>query len=89
MFGQLKDLYNLQKQAREMQNELKAQLVEGSSQDKKIVITINGNYELQKVSVDPSSDLTPAEIESHVSQAFNDAASKLKDILVNKFKGLM
>ena len=41
MFGQMKDLYKMQKQAREMQKQMKKLKIKGKSDDEMIVISIN------------------------------------------------
>lgn len=89
MFGQLKDMYSLQKQAREMKKQLEAEEVTGSSKDETIKITINGSYEVKRVHVSPESQLTPDQIETNIQQAYNDANEQLRSILMEKFKGMM
>lgn len=89
MFGQLKDLYNLQKQAKEMKQQLESEEVTGTSKDGMVHITLNGSYELKKVKVEESAQLSPSQIEQSVTQAYDDANTKLKSILMEKFKGMM
>ena len=89
MFGQIKDLYNLQKQAREMKKQLESEQIAGTSKDGTITLTLNGSYELVAVKVDESARLSPSQIEQGISQAYEDANSKLRAILAEKFKGMM
>ncbi len=89
MFGQMKDMYNLQKQAREMQKQLEAEQLTGASKDGHIKITINGSYELLNVRVSPEAQLSPSEIENGIKQAYNDANSQIKTVLTEKFKGMI
>jgi DNA-binding protein YbaB len=89
MFGQLKDMYNLQKQAREMKKQLESEQITGTSKDGLIQLTINGSYELLSVKVSPEAQLSPADIEKGVKQAYEDANSRIKSILMEKFKGMM
>lgn len=89
MFGQMKDLYNIQKQAREMKKQLEAEAVTGTSKDGSIKMTINGSYELLSVKISPDAQLSPAGLEQGVTQAFNDASAQIKSILMEKFKGMM
>jgi DNA-binding protein YbaB len=89
MFGQLKDMYNLQKQAREMKKQLESEEVTGSSKDGMIHITINGSYDLKDVKVSEAAQLSPSQIEQDIRQAYDDANSRLKSILMEKFKGMM
>ncbi len=89
MFGQMKDMYNLQKQAREMKKQLESEEVTGNSKDGNLSITINGSYELKRVKVAESAQLSPSQIEDAIKQAYEDANSHLKSILMEKFKGMM
>jgi DNA-binding protein YbaB len=89
MFGQMKDLYNLQKQAREMKKQLEAEQITGTSDDGQIHITINGSYELVGVKVEENAQLSPSQIESSIKQAYQQANSELRSILAEKFKGMM
>jgi DNA-binding protein YbaB len=89
MFGQMKDLYNMQKQAREMKKQLEAEQITGSSKDGAIQLTINGSYDLLSVKVNQDSQLSPSQIEAGIRQAYEDANSQLKAALMEKFKGMM
>jgi DNA-binding protein YbaB len=89
MFGQLKDMYNLQKQAREMKKQLEAEEITGTSKDGLVHITINGSYDLRNVRVNEEAQLSPSQIEQDIKQAYEDANSRIKSILMEKFKGMM
>jgi DNA-binding protein YbaB len=89
MFGQLKDMYNLQKQAREMKKQLEAEEITGVSKDGMLNLTINGSYELVRVHVKEEAQLSPSQIEQNIRQAYDDANSRLRQILTEKFKGMM
>ncbi|MBI2355775.1 MAG: YbaB/EbfC family nucleoid-associated protein [Candidatus Doudnabacteria bacterium] len=89
MFDQLKDLYNLRKQADEMQRQLAQELVTGKSVDGTFTVTLNGNHELVEVNVSPDIDLNQPEIAKNIKQAFDDAQEQLKHLLSKKFQGMM
>lgn len=89
MFGQLKDLYNLQKQAREMKKQLEAEEVTGTSKDETVQITLNGSYDLISVQVSPDAQLSPSQIEQNIKQAYQQANDEIKSMLMEKFKGMM
>lgn len=89
MFNQLKDLYNLRKQASEMQKMLAAERVVGKSNDGSFSITLNGNHELVEVNVAPTIDLHQPEIAKNIKEAFDDAQLKLKSLLAQKFQGML
>lgn len=82
-------MYNLQKQAREMKKQLEAEEITGTSKDGLLNLTINGSYELIRVNVDENAQLSPSQIEQDIRQAYDDANSALKAILMEKFKGMM
>jgi DNA-binding protein YbaB len=89
MFGQIKDIYNMQKQAREIKKQLEAEQITGHSKDGSIHITINGSYELIQIKVNEEAHLTPSQIENGVRQAYGEANSQIKSILMEKFKGMI
>ena len=89
MFGQLKDLYNLRKQAAEMQKMLAQERITGTSQDGSFSVTLNGNHELIEVNVLPNLKLNHPEIAKNIKQAFDDAQEKLKSLLTQKFQGII
>jgi DNA-binding protein YbaB len=89
MFGQLKDLYNLQKQAKDMKQQLESEQITGSSKDGQLHVTLNGSYELLNVKVEESAQLSPTQIEQNIKQAYDDANAKIKNVLMEKFKGMM
>jgi DNA-binding YbaB/EbfC family protein len=53
-FGQMKELYKLQKEARKMQKEMKKLSVEGYSKDEKVRIVLNGLQEIEDIEIDES-----------------------------------
>jgi DNA-binding protein YbaB len=89
MLDQLKDLYNLRKQAQEMQKMLANERVTGSSRDGSFSLTLNGNHELTEVNVSPNIDLHQPEIAKNIKEAFEDAQSKLKSLIAQKFQGML
>jgi DNA-binding protein YbaB len=88
MFDQLKDLYNLRKQAQELQSQLAGQRFTGSSKDSTIQIVMDGNHNLLDVIILPNAQMTPQNIKNGVLEAFNDAQNRLKSVLLDKFKGM-
>jgi DNA-binding protein YbaB len=89
MFDQLKDLYNLRKEAAELQKQMQEVRVIGTSADNTFAITLNGNYELLKVDISPDVDLHQPEIAKNIKEAYDDASGKLKRLLAEKFQGMM
>jgi DNA-binding protein YbaB len=89
MFNQIKDLYNLRKQAGEMQKQMANESVTGTSADGSVIITLNGNQEMTQVKISEDSDPTIQEMEHNIRQAYNDAQSKMKNLMMEKFKGMV
>lgn len=89
MFDQIKDLYNLKKQAQEMQKQMEKERVSGSSNDGAFTITINGSNEVVEVIVSTETSFDHTRIEKNIKEAFTDAQAKLKSVMMEKFKGMM
>ncbi len=87
MFGQLKDLYNLKKQAEELQKQLGNEKFTGTSGA--VTITINGNQELLDVQVSSSENLDASKLSRDFKSAFNEAQSQMKKVLADKFRGMV
>jgi DNA-binding protein YbaB len=96
MFDQIKDLYKLQKEAKEMQKKMKQIMVEGYSDDEDVKIKMNGLQEIESIDIDDElmvvenkKDLVKALI-----QAMKDAQKRLqkemaKDMDVSQIKSML
>lgn len=89
MFGQLKDLYNLRKQAQELQKQLENEKVIGTSNDGLVTVTINGNHEVLDVKIHSERELNSSKLESAFKNAHKNALDELKSNLSKKFAGMM
>ncbi len=87
MFGQLKDLYNLRKQAQELQKQLENEKITASSSDNLVTLTINGSHELIEVKI--NQDSSKEQIANAFRDAYNKAQNDLKSILASKFQGML
>ena len=87
MFDQIKGLYNLKKQAEALQKQMSAEQITGSSRNGNIHLTLNGNHELLKVDV--AENIAPNEVAKSIKEAYDDASDKLKQMMAEKFKGMM
>ncbi|MEJ0021073.1 MAG: YbaB/EbfC family nucleoid-associated protein [Candidatus Doudnabacteria bacterium] len=85
----MKDLYNLRKQAQEIQKQMAFEQVTGSSKDGFFSVTLNGNHELIKVDISQEIDLHHPEIEKNIKEAHQEAQEKLKKLLAEKFQGML
>lgn len=89
MFDQLKDLYNLRKQAQEMDKQLSAERVEGVSSDGLVRIVINGKHDILEVEIADSDHYEKKALAEGFKQAFSKAQASMQKILMEKFKGMM
>lgn len=95
-FGQMGDLYKLQKEARQMQKQMKNISVSGFSKNEDVEVVIDGTQEIQEIGIedelmnpDKKKDLTKG-----IMQAMKDAQKKLqkemmKDMDMDKLKGML
>lgn len=87
MIDQAKMVMKLKKAQKELQKEL----VEVSAGDGAVIVQVNGELKLKKVSIDPEMvDLDDiGELERWVELAVRDAMSKAQELAAEKMKPLM
>lgn len=79
-FGQMKELYKLQKEARKMQKDMKKMRIEGISKDEKVKIIMNGLQNIEEIEIEDEL-LSPArksDLVNAVKQANKDAGKRLQ-----------
>lgn len=86
MFNKLKQINDLRKQAKEMQNALSEVVVVGQSAGGRVMVTVDGNQQAQGVQVTDASDI--ARLQQDIKDAMNDASKKLQKELVTKMQGM-
>lgn len=96
VFGQMKDLYKMQREAKKMQEQMRKVKVSGSSKDGMVRMYFNGAQELENVTVDDevlalesAEDLTNA-----IKEAYKDYQKKLqkelaKDVDIDQIRGML
>ena len=95
-FGKVGDLYKMQKEARAMQKQMKALIIDGESKSGDVVARINGTQELEDIDI-AEELLQPDKKErlvKEIKQALKAAQKKLqkemmKDMDMDKLKGMM
>jgi len=80
MFGKMKDMYQLKKQADEIKKQLAHETVEADKHGVKI--TMNGNQEVLSVEVNP--ELDKEKLEEALMDCFNDAIKKVQRVMATK-----
>ncbi|PJE64829.1 MAG: hypothetical protein COU90_01025 [Candidatus Ryanbacteria bacterium CG10_big_fil_rev_8_21_14_0_10_43_42] len=89
MFDKLKDVYQLQKQARAMQAALAKEEVTGMSRDSAFQVTVNGNQDVLRVNISDGADMSKEAVERNAKEAFSDALTKVKNIMAQKMQGML
>lgn len=89
MFQQMKDLYNMQKKAKQVQKELK--LIEIEAEEGGVIVVVNAAQEV--ISVNISDDVFKPEnkekIEKNIVIATTRAMEKAKKVAAEKMKPIM
>ena len=96
MFNQLKDIYKLQKEAREMQKKMKEVKITGISDDEDVKVYMNGLQEID--TIDIADDLMGLEnkkqLVKEIKEAMKDAQKRLqkelsKDMDISQLKNML
>jgi len=96
LFGQMKDLYKLQREAKEMQKKMKAIHITGYSDDENVKITVNGIQEVEEMDI--NDELLNVEKKKEliraIKEALKDSQKKLqkdmsKDMDIDKLKNML
>lgn len=90
-FGKVKDLYKLQKQAREIQKELKDTEIEAKSNDGWVTVVFNGEQHLTEVSLDANAlkAENKKELEKQILNTISQAISRSQALAAEKMKDVM
>jgi len=90
-FGKIKDLYKLQKQAREIQKELKDTETEARSNDGWVTVVFNGEQHLTELTLSEEA-LRPEnkqELEKQLQNTISQAISRSQALAAEKMKDVM
>ncbi len=89
--GQTMDQMKMLNQLRKAQKELKNEIVEIEAGDGAVVVQINGELKVKKVTIDPERiDLEDIhELERWIENCFRDGYAKAQEIATEKMKPLM
>jgi len=89
LFGQAKDMYKLQKQAKKIKEELKKLHIEAEAEG--VVVVINGEQEVVEVRV--SEEMMKPEnqvkLQNTLLSVFNKAIKKSQEVAAEKMRGMM
>ena len=89
MFGQVRDIYKLQKQAKQIKKELANIHVEAETEG--VLVTVNGEMEVISVKIpeEMKSPENAEKLEIALVSAANKAIKKAQEIAAEKMKGVM
>lgn len=95
-FENMKEIYKLQKEARQMQKKLKEQKITGESKDGKVTVYMNAAQEYESIDIDDSlmsPDMKDL-LEKDIEQAFSDYQKNLqkhlkKSMSMDDIKGML
>lgn len=88
MFGKIKDLYNLQKQAKQMKAELQKIHIEAEIEDVKV--TMNGEMDIVNIDIQESAMAAGhIKLANNLKEALTKARKKAEQIAADKMKDAM
>jgi DNA-binding protein YbaB len=87
MFDQAKNLYQLQRQAKEIKKELSNIHIEAEVDG--VIVIINGEQEVISVTIPEEANNNPNKLGENLVKAFNKAIKKSQQIAAEKMKGVM
>jgi DNA-binding protein YbaB len=87
MFDKAKNLYQLQRQAKQIKKELKNIHIEAEVEG--IVVVIDGEQEVVSVTVSEEALTNSKKMQDNLVKAFNKAVKKSQQIAAEKMKGVM
>ena len=87
MFDKIKDLYNFQKQARQIKKDLKNIHIEAEVDG--IIVIIDGEQEVVSVTVSEEALKNTKRMQENLVKAFNKAVKKSQQIAAEKMKPVM
>ena len=87
MFDKAKDLYKLQKQARQIKKQLKNTHIEAEHEG--IIVIINGEQEVIEVKISDEALADKKTLQSNLEKCFNKAVKKSQQIGAEMMKDVM
>jgi nucleoid-associated protein EbfC len=91
MLDKMKQLYEMQKKAKEMQKALDELKIERVSPGGKVSLTLNGSFKVESLSIDPEA-LKPenkSALEKTLVDLFSEAAAEVKQKSAQQAMGMM
>lgn len=86
MFSKLKQFKDLKDRAKQIQEALAQEQVEGTSGWGKVKVVMNGNQQVISVSLDESVMSDRVKLQELIAEATNDAIGKIQRVMASKLK---
>lgn len=87
IFGQMKDLYKMQREAKKIKEKLKKTHIEAETEG--VTVIINGEQEVISVKISPESLTNKSTLESNLVKTFNKGVKKAQEIAAAEMKDIM
>lgn len=87
MFDKVKDMYKLQKQAKQIKRQLKNLHIEAEHEG--VTVVIDGQQEIISVSISDETLSNKKKLEESVKRAFEKALKKSQQLAAEQMKGIM
>jgi DNA-binding YbaB/EbfC family protein len=88
MFNKLKQFKDLRSRAKQIQDTLGKESVEGTSGWGKVKVQMNGNQHVTSVSIDQGLMSDKQNLEKLIGEAVNDAIQKVQKVMSSKLKDI-
>lgn len=87
MFEKAKNMFKLQREAKQIKKELRNIHIEAEVEG--IIVVINGEQEIISISIPPEALANPEKLRQNLIKCFNKGIKKSQQIAAEKMKGVM
>jgi len=87
MLGKMKDMYKLQKQAKQIKKKLKNIHIE--AEEKGVIVTVDGEQNVISIQISDEAMENKATLEKSIKEALNKATKKSQQIAAEEMKAVM
>jgi len=88
MLDKLKQIQELRSRASELKAALADEYVDGSGNGGKVIVRINGNQEVQTVTIDHETTNDLAQLQNGIKEAINDGIKKSQQLMARKMSDM-
>ncbi len=88
MFNKLKQFKDLKDRAKQIQDALAQETIEGSAGWGKVKVIINGNQQVMSVMIDDGAMSDKNKLQDMIKEATNDAIGKIQKVMATKLKDI-